>query len=83
MSRPPAVPGGTLVLDSEGLAKAVLRDRTVTGWLALARAEVRRKADSIADRRRREHFLNAVPLNRALFADAATVRDEEESGTPG
>lgn len=39
MSRPPAVPGGTLVLDSEGLAKAVLRDRTVTGWLALARAD--------------------------------------------
>ncbi|WP_275557507.1 DNA-binding protein [Streptomyces sp. 5-6(2022)] len=34
-----AVPGGTLVLDSEGLAKAVLRDRGVTGWLALARAD--------------------------------------------
>ncbi|WP_308165415.1 type II toxin-antitoxin system VapC family toxin [Nocardia noduli] len=34
-----AVPGGTLILDREGLAKAVLRDRTVTGWLALARAE--------------------------------------------
>jgi predicted nucleic acid-binding protein len=27
------------VLDSEGLAKAVLRDRTVTVWLALARAD--------------------------------------------
>ncbi|MEU6942964.1 DNA-binding protein, partial [Streptomyces rubiginosohelvolus] len=27
MTRSPAVPGGTLVLDSEGLAKAVLRDR--------------------------------------------------------
>ncbi|MFI2430976.1 DNA-binding protein [Streptomyces sp. NPDC018693] len=39
MSRSPAVPGGTLVLDSEGLAKAVLRDRTVTAWLALARAD--------------------------------------------
>ncbi|MFJ9006992.1 PIN domain-containing protein [Streptomyces canus] len=39
MTRSPAVPGGTLVLDSEGLAKAVLRDRTVTGWLALARAD--------------------------------------------
>ncbi|MEU6463739.1 hypothetical protein [Streptomyces sp. NPDC046976] len=26
----------TLVLDSESLAKAVLRDRTVTAWLALA-----------------------------------------------
>jgi predicted nucleic acid-binding protein len=39
MTRSPAVPGGTLVLDSEGLAKAVLRDRTVTAWLALARAD--------------------------------------------
>ncbi|WP_128381226.1 type II toxin-antitoxin system VapC family toxin [Streptomyces cavernae] len=39
MTRSPAAPGGTLVLDSEGLAKAVLRDRTVTGWLALARAD--------------------------------------------
>ncbi|MGW1196362.1 PIN domain-containing protein [Streptomyces sp. NPDC002536] len=36
---PAATPGGTLVLDSEGLAKAVLRDRTVTTWLALARAD--------------------------------------------
>ncbi|NLU71322.1 type II toxin-antitoxin system VapC family toxin [Streptomyces sp. HNM0575] len=39
MTRPLAVPGGTLVLDSEGLAKAVLRDRGVTSWLALARAD--------------------------------------------
>jgi len=29
----------TLVLDSEGLAKAVLRDRELTAWLAAARAE--------------------------------------------
>ena len=28
----------TLVLDSEGLAKAVLRDRELTAWLAAARA---------------------------------------------
>ncbi|MCH0538148.1 DNA-binding protein [Streptomyces sp. MUM 203J] len=39
MTRSPAVPGGTLVLDSEGLAKAVRRDRTVTAWLTLARAD--------------------------------------------
>jgi hypothetical protein len=32
-------PAGTLVLDSEGLAKAVRRDREVTAWLALARAD--------------------------------------------
>jgi len=38
VTRTPAVPGGTLVLDSEGLAGAVRRDRTVTAWLALARA---------------------------------------------
>ncbi|MGC9407291.1 DNA-binding protein [Streptomyces sp. DZ1-3] len=39
MNRSPAAPGGTLVLDSGGLAKAILRDRIVTGWLALARAD--------------------------------------------
>ncbi|WP_261570397.1 PIN domain-containing protein [Frankia gtarii] len=39
MTRPVAVPGGTLVLDREGLTKAVRRDRDVTGWLALARAD--------------------------------------------
>jgi len=44
----PATPGGTLVLDSEGLAKAVLRDRTVTGWLALARADDLRVITSAA-----------------------------------
>ncbi|MFI6903199.1 type II toxin-antitoxin system VapC family toxin [Nonomuraea sp. NPDC050394] len=48
MSRSPAVPGGTLVLDSEGLAKAVLRDRTVTSWLALARADDLRVITSAA-----------------------------------
>jgi len=46
--RPPAVPGGTLVLDSEGLAKAVQRDRDVTGWLALARADDLRVITSAA-----------------------------------
>ncbi|WP_327244342.1 type II toxin-antitoxin system VapC family toxin [Streptomyces sp. NBC_01320] len=45
---PPAVPGGTLVLDSEGLAKAVLRDRTVTAWLALARTDDLRVITSAA-----------------------------------
>ncbi|WP_030683811.1 PIN domain-containing protein [Streptomyces cellulosae] len=48
MTRSPAVPGGTLVLDSEGLAKAVLRERTVTGWLALARADDLRVVTSAA-----------------------------------
>lgn len=48
MTRFPAVPGGTLVMDSEGLAKAVLRDRTVTGWLALARADDLRVTTSAA-----------------------------------
>lgn len=47
MTRSPA-PGGTLVLDSEGLAKAVLRDRTVTAWLALARADDLRVITSAA-----------------------------------
>lgn len=48
MSRSPAVPGGTLVLDSEGLAKAVLRDRTVTAWLAMGRADDLRVITSAA-----------------------------------
>ncbi|MYU24382.1 PIN domain-containing protein [Streptomyces sp. SID8352] len=48
MTRSPAIPGGTLVLDSEGLAKAVLRDRTVTAWLALARADDLRVITSAA-----------------------------------
>lgn len=48
MTRSAAVPGGTLVLDSEGLAKAVLRDRAVTGWLALARADDLRVVTSAA-----------------------------------
>ncbi|KJY33401.1 MULTISPECIES: hypothetical protein [Streptomyces] len=39
MTPRPATPAGTLVLDCEGLAKAVLRDRTVTRWLALASAD--------------------------------------------
>jgi predicted nucleic acid-binding protein len=37
-----------MVLDSEGLAKAVQRDREVTGWLALARADDMRVVASAA-----------------------------------
>ena len=38
----------TLVLDSQGLAKAVLRDRELTAWLAAARAEDERVITSAA-----------------------------------
>jgi predicted nucleic acid-binding protein len=48
MTRASATPAGTLVLDSEGLAKAVLRDRDVTGWLALALADDLRVVTSAA-----------------------------------
>ncbi|MFF0308516.1 DNA-binding protein [Streptosporangium sp. NPDC004379] len=48
MTRTTPASGGTLVLDSEGLAKAVLRDRDVTGWLALARADDMRVITSAA-----------------------------------
>ncbi|MFB7784146.1 PIN domain-containing protein [Streptomyces vinaceus] len=48
MTRQAATPGGTLVLDSEGLAKAVLRDRMITRWLALARADDLRVITSTA-----------------------------------
>lgn len=43
-----AAPGGTLVLDSAGLAKAVQRDRDVTTWLSLAREEDMRVVTSAA-----------------------------------
>ncbi|MFC7471336.1 hypothetical protein ACFQVA_33215 [Actinomadura keratinilytica] len=33
------LPGGNLVLDSERLAKAVLRDLTVIAWLTLAHTD--------------------------------------------
>lgn len=48
MSRARARPAGTLVLDSEGLAKAVRRAREVTEWLALARADDLRVVTSAA-----------------------------------
>lgn len=48
MIRSPAVPGGSLALDGEGLAKATLRDRTVTGWLVLAHADDLRVINSAA-----------------------------------
>lgn len=48
MSRPIARPAGTLVLDREGLAKAVLRDRDVTAWLAVAHADDLRVVTSAA-----------------------------------
>ncbi|MCM2576327.1 PIN domain-containing protein [Streptomyces meridianus] len=48
MTRTAGDPGGTLVLDSDGLAKAVLRERAVTAWLALARADDLRVITSAA-----------------------------------
>lgn len=48
MAPNPHRPNGTLVLDSEGLAKAVLQDRSVTRWLVLARAEDSRVITSAA-----------------------------------
>jgi predicted nucleic acid-binding protein len=48
VTRPSANPGGTLVLDCEGLAAAVRRDREVTSWLALARADDLRVITSAA-----------------------------------
>nr|MDT0661704.1 hypothetical protein [Micromonospora sp. DSM 115978] len=48
MTRPATLTGGTLVLDSEGLALAVQRDRDVNAWLALARADDMRVLTSTA-----------------------------------
>jgi predicted nucleic acid-binding protein len=48
VSRSQAVPAGTLVLDSEGLARVVRRDRAITTWLALARDDDLRVVTSAA-----------------------------------
>jgi predicted nucleic acid-binding protein len=48
VTRSSAGQGGTLVLDCEGLAGAVRRDREVTTWLALARADDLRVVTSAA-----------------------------------
>jgi predicted nucleic acid-binding protein len=48
VSRARARPSGTLVLDSEALAKAVHRTREVTEWLALALADDLRVVTSAA-----------------------------------
>jgi predicted nucleic acid-binding protein len=48
VSRSDSRPAGTLVLDSEGLAKVVHRDRDVTAWLALAQADDLRVVTSAA-----------------------------------
>lgn len=48
MTRKPAGDGGSLVLDSEGLARAVKRDRDVTAWLGWARADDMRVITSAA-----------------------------------
>jgi predicted nucleic acid-binding protein len=48
MTRLIAVPAGTLVLDSEGLAKAVQRDREILEWIALADADDVRVVTSAA-----------------------------------
>jgi predicted nucleic acid-binding protein len=46
--RPAATPNGTLVLDSEALAKAVARDRELTAWLSAAKADDVRVVTSAA-----------------------------------
>ncbi|MET9541903.1 DNA-binding protein [Streptomyces sp. NPDC006553] len=89
MTRPGANPGGTLVLDSEGPAKAVLRDREVTTWLALARADDLRVVTSAAtpvevmhpriDRAAREWTLSRLvvePVADAVARRAAALLAE-------
>jgi predicted nucleic acid-binding protein len=48
VSRPSVGSGGSLVLDSEGLAKVVRRDREISEWLALARDDDMRVLTSAA-----------------------------------
>ncbi|WP_026453704.1 DNA-binding protein [Saccharomonospora iraqiensis] len=48
MNRRSVSPGGSLVLDSEGLAKAVRRDRALTAWFSVAHADDLRIVTSAA-----------------------------------
>jgi predicted nucleic acid-binding protein len=78
MTRAPAVPGGTLVLDSEGLAKAVQRDREVSGWLALARADDMRVITSAATLVQVMHpRINRAALEWTLSRIVVAPVDEE------
>lgn len=63
MTRGRAIPGGTIVLDCEGLAKAVRRDRDLTGWFSLAREEDMRVITSAATLVETIH----PRINRAAF----------------
>jgi predicted nucleic acid-binding protein len=86
MTRSVTAPSGTLVLDSEGLSKAVLQDRDVVGWLALARADDMRVITSSATlvevihprikRAALEWFLSRVviePVTEAIARQAAAL----------
>ncbi|WP_405539634.1 AAA family ATPase [Streptomyces sp. NBC_00075] len=85
----PALRTEEVLYDVSRALAAAGDDEEAGSLLVRARAEVSRKADSIGDPRRRDHFLNAVPLNQALFADvpsvpaesAVTVRDQGDSRT--
>ncbi|MCF3184281.1 PIN domain-containing protein [Streptomyces polychromogenes] len=67
MNPPSVTPAGTLVLDSEGLAKYVIRDREVVGWLAAAGARDIRVITSTATLVEVMHpQINQAALNWAL-----------------
>lgn len=79
----------TLVLDCEGLAKAVQRDRELTAWLAAARAEDERVITSAAtlvevihpriDRRAFEWVVSRLtvePVTADIARRAATLLQE-------
>jgi hypothetical protein len=83
------VPGGTLVLDSEGLARAVQRDRVLTAWFALARADDLRVITSAAtlvevihpriNRAALEWTVSRIvvePVTEAIARSAATLLGE-------
>lgn len=84
----------TLVLDSAGLAKAVLRDRELTAWLAAARAEDERVVTSAAtlvevihpriDRPALEWVISRVsvePVTAEIAKQAGVLL--EQAGMPG
>ncbi|GGN37094.1 hypothetical protein GCM10011578_081020 [Streptomyces fuscichromogenes] len=87
----PALRTEEVLYDVSRALAAADAEEEAADLLERARAEVRRKADSIGDPRQRARFLNAVPLNQALFTDvpsesaglAVTVRDQGDSQTQG
>ncbi|MCL8011391.1 tetratricopeptide repeat protein [Streptomyces sp. AS02] len=68
--------------DASRALTAIGEEAEAAALLEQARAEVVRKADSIEEPRRRERFLTAVPLNRALFPNHRSSGNDDTGTVP-